>query len=427
MTRLLDDEAAARQRDASDELATFRDRFYLPPERIYLDGNSLGLLSREAAATAGRALEQWRDLGIGGWLEADPAWFTLGERLGALMAPLVGAAAEEVVATGSTTVNLHALVATFYQPQGERRQIVCAATDFPSDRYALAGQVALRGGDPARDVVAIEERAGGFLEEEDIIAAFTERVALAVLPAALYRSGQALDIQRLTAAAHARGIMIGFDGAHSVGAMPHQFDDWGVDFAFWCGYKYLNGGPGAVAGLYVNRRHFAVVPALRGWWGYAKDRQFDMAAMFVAAGDAGGWQISTPPVLAAAPLLGALAVFAAAGMERMRAKSLALTDYLIALVDELAGAPYGFRVGTPRDPARRGGHVAVRHPEAARIAKALKARGVIPDFRPPDVIRLAPIALYTSFHEVWRAANHLRAIVDAGEHLRQAAGRDVVA
>lgn len=420
----LDDEDHARRLDAADDLAAWRERFCLPAGTLYLDGNSLGLLSRDAEASAARALAQWRDLGIGGWLEADPPWFTLGEQLGALMAPLVGAAPESVVATGTTTVNLHALVAAFYRPRGKRRKIVCAASEFPSDRYALAGQIALRRGKPATDLVAVPER-DGLLEEDDVIAAFTDEVALAVLPAALYRSGQALDIPRLTAAAHARGILIGFDGAHSVGALPHRFDDWGVDFALWCGYKYLNGGPGSVAGLYVHRRHFSTVPLLRGWWGYAKDRQFDMAPEFVPAGGAGGWQISTPPVLAAAPLLGSLAIFAEVGMTRIRAKSLALTGYLIDLVDELA--PYGYRVGTPRDPARRGGHVAVEHPDGARIAKALKARGVIPDFRPPNVVRLAPIALYTSFHEVWRAAHHLRAIVADGEHLRFPAGREVVA
>ncbi|MBA3824900.1 MAG: kynureninase, partial [Ktedonobacterales bacterium] len=411
VTPLLDDRAHASALDARDPLAVYRERFYLPAGKIYLDGNSLGLPTRAGEAALLRAMEQWKTLGIDGWTGAAPPWFTLGEDLGALMAPLVGAAPATVVATGTTTVNLHALVATFYHPQGTRRRIVCAAPDFPSDRYALASQVALHGGD-ALDLVAVPERAAGFLDEADIIAAFTDEVALALLPGALYRSGQLLDMPRLTVAAHARGILIGFDGAHAVGAVPHELDAWGVDFAFWCGYKYLNGGPGSTAGLYVHPRHHDRLPALRGWWGYQKDRQFDMAPDFVGAAGAGAWQISTPSVFAAAPLYGSLALFAEVGLASLRAKSLALTDYLIALVDELGEQGYG--VGTPREHARRGGHVAVTHPDAARIGKALKAHGVIPDFRPPDVLRLAPIAFYTSFVEVWEAAQQLRAIVQTG-------------
>jgi kynureninase len=425
MTALLDDEAYARDLDAGDALAAFRDRFHIPPATIYLDGNSLGLVSRDAEATLMRALEQWRRLGIDGWTRADPPWYFTGEELGRLTAPLVGARPDEVVVTGTTTVNLHALVATFYQPRRGRGKLVCAAPDFPSDLYALESLIALRGRDPARDLVRVRSRDGRTLDEDDIIATFTDDVALAVLPTALYRSGQVLDMARLTAAAHARGIVIGFDGAHSVGALPHAFDQWGVDFAFWCGYKYLNGGPGCAGGLYVHRRHLRRLPALRGWWGYDKDRQFDMAPDFKGAKGAGRWQISTPSLFASAALYGSLAIFAEASITRIRAKSLALTDYLIALVDELGD--HGYAVGTPREHARRGGHVAVEHADAPRICKALKARGVIPDFRPPNIIRLAPIALYTSFHEVYQAARHLRAIVAGGEHLRYAEGREVVA
>ena len=421
---LLDDPAVAHTLDARDPLARYRARFALPAGKIYLDGNSLGLMAKASGRALRRALQQWQRLGIDGWTSAQPAWFTLGESLGRLMAPLVGAAPDEVVATGTTTINLHALVATFYTPTEERGQIVCLEPDFPSDRYALVSQIALRGR-ALDDLVVVPTRADGFVAEDDIIAAFGDKVALALLPTALYRSGQLFDIARLTAAAHARGIVIGFDGAHSVGAAPHDFAAWEVDFAFWCGYKYLNGGPGSTAGLYVNRRHHARLPALRGWWGYDKDRQFDMQPDFVPAAGAGAWQISTPSLFASAPLYGSLPYFAKAGMAAIRAKSLALTDYLIALVDELAELGYG--VGTPRDHARRGGHVAVTHPDAVRIGKALKARGVIPDFRPPNVIRLAPIAFYTSFSEVWQAVCHLRAIIAEGAQVAFAEGRDVVA
>jgi kynureninase len=426
---VLTSESHARALDAADPLAAFRDRFYLPRGVIYLDGNSLGLLSRDAEAAILAALDDWKRLAIEGWLRADPDWFTIGERLGALMAPLVGAAADEVIVTGTTTVNLHNLVATFYQPRGQRRRIVASALDFPSDVYALQSQIRLRGGDPDADLVLVPSRDGRTLDEDDLIAAMSDRVALVLLPSVLYRSGQLLDVERLTAGAHARGIPIGFDCAHSIGALPHRFDDWGVDFGFWCNYKYLNAGPGSVGALYVNRRHFAREPGLTGWWGFLKERQFDMLHTWEGAGHAGAWQVSTPPILATAPLLGSLGLFAEAGIDRIRAKSLAQTTYLIDLLEAmgLTAEPFRYRIGTPREPARRGGHVAVEHDAGPRIAKALKGRGVVPDFRPPDVVRLAPIALYTSYHDLWQVTQHLREIIDTGEYLRAPEGRELVA
>jgi kynureninase len=423
------DRAYAEALDRDDPLARFRERFYVNPDTIYLDGNSLGLLSRDAETAVERVLGAWRTRGIGGWLEADPAWFWLGEELGRRLAPLVGAKPEEVVATGTITVNLHALVATFYQPTATCRKIVATALDFPSDIYALGAQIALRGGDPKTDLVRVPSRDGRLVEEDDLIAAMTDEVALVLLPSVLYRSGQLLDMQRLTAAAHARGIPIGFDCAHSAGVIPHAFDDWGVDFAIWCNYKYLNSGPGSVGALYVNERHFEKLPALPGWWGYHKERQFDMLHEFEPAGHAGAWQISTVPILSAAPLLGSLDIFEEAGIERVRENSLAKTDYLIALLEDggLAEEPYGYAIGTPREHARRGGHIAVEHAEGPRIARALKARGVIPDFRPPNVVRLAPVPLYVSYAEIWDAVHHLREIIDSGDYLTLDQRREAVA
>jgi kynureninase len=421
-------EAHALALDAADPLARFRERFYLPPDTIYMDGNSLGLLSRDAEAATLAALEDWKRLAIGGWLAAAPPWFTLGEELGALMAPLVGAAPDEVVVTGTTTVNLHNLVATFYRPTGKRRRIIATALDFPSDVYALGSQIVLRGGDPTVDLVLVPSRDGRTVAEADIVAAMTDEVALVLLPSVLYRSGQLLELAGLTAAARERGIPIGFDCAHSVGAVPHRFDEWGVDFAFWCNYKYLNAGPGSVGALYVNRRHFGTAPGLAGWWGYQKERQFDMRHEWEGAAGAGSWQISTPPVLATAPLLGSLRLFAEAGIEAVRAKSLAQTEYLLDLVEAmgLTDAELGYRIGTPRQPDGRGGHVAVEHDAGPQIARALKVRGVVPDFRPPDVIRLAPIPLYTSYHELWRVAGLLREIVATGAYRSFAQARELV-
>ena len=269
-------EEHAQALDAADQLAGFRDRFYVPEGTVYLDGNSLGLLSRDAERTALAALEHWKTLGIDGWMRAEPDWFTIGERLGAAMAGLVGAEPDEVVVTGGTTVNLHALVSTFYAPRDGRRAILATELDFPSDVYALQSQIALRGGDPERDLRRVASRDGRTVEEDDLIAAMLDEVALVLLPSVFYRSGQLLDMERLTAAAHERGIVIGFDCAHSAGVVPHELSRWGVDFAVWCSYKYLNAGPGAVGALYVNRRHAGLRPALSGWWGYDKSRQFDM-------------------------------------------------------------------------------------------------------------------------------------------------------
>lgn len=419
----------ARRHDAADPLRSYRDRFYTQPGTIYLDGNSLGLLSRDAERTLLRVLEEWKTLGIEAWLNADPPWFTLTESLGALMAPLVGAQADEVIVTASTTVNLHTLVAGFYQPTPVRRKIIATSLDFPSDIYALQSQIRLHGGDPTDDLVVVQSRDGRLIEEDDIIAAMSPEVAIVILPAVYYRSGQLLDIARLTAAAHEGGMLIGIDGCHSVGLVPHEFDRWDVDFAFWCTYKYLNSGPGGTAGLYVNRRHFGIAPGMAGWWGSDKATQFDMSHIFTGAGNAGSWQIGTPPLLSTAPLHGSLTMFAEAGIENIRAASLARTDYLIALIEAmgLTDAPYHYGIGTPRDHAQRGGHVAVEHAEGTRIAKALKTKGVIPDFRPPNIVRLAPIALYTSYEECWQAAQHLKAIIDERAYEAFPIGRDLVA
>lgn len=417
-------EAFAYSLDEADPLAGFRDRFFVPPETIYLDGNSLGLLSTDAEMAMLGAIEAWKAWGVRGWTEADPVWFTLAESVSARLAALVGADPTSVIVTGTTTVNLHQMVGTFYRPEGQRRKIVATALDFPSDIHALKSQIRIHEGDSGRDLVLVPSRDGRMIEEADIIDAMTDEVALVLLPSVLYRSGQLLDMPRLIAAAHACGAMIGFDCAHSVGAVPHAFDAWGVDFAVWCSYKYLNAGPGAVGALYVNRRHFEREPAMAGWWGVRKDQQFEMEHDWIGAGHAGAYQISTVPVISTAALDGALAVTEEAGIAAIRAKSLAQTDYLIDLIKQygLVESRFGYRVGTPADHDRRGGHVAVEHEHAAGISLALKARGVVVDFRPPNVIRLAPVALYTTFHDLWLAVQALGAIVERGEYLQMTSG-----
>lgn len=416
----------AKQLDERDTLRRFREEFYLQQGTIYMDGNSLGLLSKRAERTLFESVDDWKEYGIDGWTQGQHPWFELSERLAKMLAPLVGARAEEVIVTGSTTVNLHQLVATFYQPEGKRTKIVADELNFPTDIYALKSQLRIHGFDPEHHLIEVKSRDGRTIEEEDIIAAMSDEVALVILPTVQYRSGQLLDMKRLTDEAHKRGILIGFDGCHSVGSIPHAFSDWDVDFAYWCNYKYLNGGPGGVGGLYVNRKHFGTEPGLAGWFGSRKDVQFDLLHTFTPAETAGAYQIGTPHVLSMAPLLGSLEMFAEAGMDQIRKKSLEINEYFMELIDaELAD--FGFEIGNLRDDVRRGGHVCLEHPEAARICKSLKKHGVIPDFRAPNVIRLAPIALYTSYEDVWNVVQILKEIMDEKQYEKFSNERETVA
>jgi kynureninase len=416
----------AQQLDAQNELRSFRDEFYIKEGTIYMDGNSLGLLSKRAEASLLQILDSWKELGIDGWTQGEHPWFYLSERLGDLMAPLVGAKPEEVIVTGSTTLNLHQLVATFYEPQGNRTKIVADELSFPSDIYALQSQLKLKGLNPDEHLVRVKSRDGRMLTEEDIIEAMTDDVALIVLSSVLYRSGQILNMKKITEEAHRRGILIGWDLCHSIGAIPHALDEWDVDFAFWCNYKYLNGGPGCVAGLYVNEKHFGRTPGLAGWFSSDKRKQFDMEHTLTPAPDAGAYQLATPHVLSMAPLLGSLELFHEAGIDRLRKKSLQLTQYMMDLIRyELAD--FGFSFGNPLDDETRGGHIYLEHSEAARICKALKAKGVIPDFRKPNGIRLAPVALYNSFEDVFRTVQILKAIMTEETYKQYENTRDVVA
>lgn len=416
----------AQTLDSRDPLFAYREEFYLPENTIYFDGNSLGLLSKRAENSLLDSLSDWKEYGINGWMNGKQPWFYMSERLGEMCAPLVGASPEEMILTGSTTVNLHQLVATFYKPEGKRTKILADELNFPSDIYALQSQLSLKGYDPETHLIRVKSRDGRTIEEEDLIEAMSDEIALIILPTVLYRSGQILNMQLLTEEAHKRGILIGFDACHSVGAIPHSFSEWGVDFAYWCNYKYLNGGPGSVAGLFVNRKHIGTVPGLSGWFGSAKDKQFDMEHSFTPAHTAGAFQIGTPHVLSLAPIMGSLEIFAEAGIERIREKSLMLTQYLMNLI-ELELKDLGFKITNPRDDARRGGHVSLEHQEAARICKAFKQNGVIPDYRSPNIIRLAPVALYNTFEETWTVVQILKKIMDEKLYEEFENERDVVA
>jgi len=405
--------------DREDPLSSFRSRFFVPPNTIYFDGNSLGLMSKDADESLTRVIKEWQEKGINGWLDAEQPWFYFAEALGSAAAELVGAEADEVVAAASTTVNIHSLVSSFYKPAGRRKKILADELNYPSDIYALKGQIALRGLNPEEELVLVQSRDGNILDEKDILNAMNDKIALALFPSVLYRSGQSFDMESLTQKAHEKGIIIGFDCCHSVGAIPHRFDEWGVDFALWCSYKYMNSGPGSPAFLYVNRKHFDEQPLLAGWFGCDKEKQFNMALDFSRAKSAGAWQISTPGILGLAPLEGSLKVLLEAGIERIREKSLRMTAYLFFLIEnELSQPPYNFGTATPKEPGRRGGHVALQRAEDAwSICQALKVRGVIPDFRPPDIIRIAPVALYNNFHEIWQTVQIIKSIIDNKDYL----------
>lgn len=419
-------QAYAQTMDEQDALKKFRKEFYLDPGAIYMDGNSLGLMSERADKTLEVLNESWKTLGINGWTQGAHPWFYLSDELSEKSTSLIGAKKEEVMITGSTTVNIHQLVASFFKPAGKRTKILADELNFPSDIYALKSQLTLHGLDPEDHLVQVESRDGHTLQEADIIARMTEEIAFILLPSVLYRSGQILDIERLTKAAHERDIVIAFDLCHSIGAIPHKLDEWGVDFAVWCTYKYLNGGPGSVAGLYVNQKHLGKKPGLAGWFSSDKEKQFDMDHTLTEADDAGAFQMGTPHVLSAAPLLGSLEMFEEIGMETIRIHSLEKTTYMMELIDRELKA-FHFTMANPREDAMRGGHVFLVHDEAARICKALKANNVIPDFRAPNGIRLAPVALYNTFEEIWQTIHILKTIMKEEQYKEFSNKRDVVA
>lgn len=416
----------AQQLDKEDDLQSFRDEFYVQEGVIYLDGNSLGLLSKRAEKSLLSILESWKKYGIDGWTSGEYPWFYLSETLGSKMAPLVGAKPNEVIVSGSTTVNMHQLVSTFYQPEGKKTKILADELNFPSDIYALQSQLKLKGYDPSEHLTRVKSSDGHTLCEDDIIEQMTDEVALIVLPSVLYRSGQILNMNRLTEEAHKRNILIGFDLCHSIGSIPHALDEWDVDFAFWCTYKHLNGGPGSVAALYVNEKHFGKTPGLAGWFSSHKEKQFDMEHTLTPALDAGAYQIGTPHILSVAPLIGSLEIFEEAGIEKIRKKSLQLTKFMIDLIKQELNE-YGFTFGNPLEDEKRGGHIFLEHQEAARICKALKDAGVIPDFRAPNGIRLAPVALYNTFEEVWQTIQILKDIMKNEHYKKYENKREVVA
>lgn len=407
----------ASAQDAADPLGELRTRFALPRAAdgtplVYLCGHSLGLAPLAARARVEAEITDWERLGVLGHEQARTAWLNYAEGLRAPLATLAGALEGEVVVMSSLTVNLHLLLASFYRPQAQRRAVLIEAGAFSSDRHAVASQIAWHGHAPAAELIELAPRAGeAQLRIEDIEAAIDRdgaRLALVLWPAVQYLSGQRFDVARIARAAHAAGALAGFDLAHAIGNVPLALHEDAADFAVWCSYKYLNGGPGAIGGAFVHERHWqgGARPQLAGWWGHEPTSRFQLRPEFSPAGGAAAYALSNPPILSAAPLQAALPLFAAAGLPALRRKSLALTAYLESLLRPLTGTALDQL--TPRDPQQRGCMLALRVRAGAAAARAvsqrLAARGVVCDLRAPDVLRLAPVPLYNRYEDVLRGA-----------------------
>ncbi|MBL7522152.1 kynureninase [Frankia sp. CNm7] len=405
-------------------MPTRRAEFLIPPhddgEVAYFAGNSLGLQPRALRARLGEELDDWARLAVEGHLEGRRPWYSYHELLREPAARLVGARPREVVVMNSLTVNLHLLMVSFYRPTPRRPAILIEDSAFPSDSYAVRSQAALHGHDPDKVIIRLAPRLGeATLRSEDVVAYLAEegdRVALVLLGAVNYYSGELLDIEAITAAGHAAGAVVGWDLAHAAGNVELRLHDANADWAAWCSYKYLNAGPGSLAGAFVHERHLAdrSLPKLAGWWSTDPATRFQMAPTVTPVDSADSWQLSNPPILSMAAVLLSLEMFDQTGLAALRAKSRRLTAYLEALLDGVC-AGRDAEILTPRAPERRGAQLSVR--VRGRDVGPLTARlrhehGVVADARRPDVIRLAPAPMYCTFHDCWRAATALAAVLD---------------
>jgi kynureninase len=404
----------ARELDARDPLSSFRERFCIPSgkngqENIYLCGHSLGLQPRSSRAYIEQELRDWADLGVEGHFHARNPWLPYHRLLTGQTAALVGAAPEEVVVMNSLTVNLHLMMTSFYRPTTQRHKILIERGAFPSDQYAVQSQIKFHGFSPESSLLELSPRQGeACVRDEDVLDRIQregESIALILLGGVNYGTGQWFNIEEITRVGHAHGCVVACDLAHAVGNVPLRLHDWGPDFAVWCSYKYLNGGPGCVAGCFVHERYARAweLPRFSGWWGHDEAARFQMEPDFRPIPGAEGWQISNPPIMALAPLRASMEIFSEAGMDRLRAKSVTLTAYMEFLLDQLPSSHAS--IITPRDPSRRGAQLSIRIPRNGRaLCAALAAEGVIGDWREPDVFRVAAVPLYNSYLDVYRFA-----------------------
>lgn len=411
----------AAEKDARDPLAHFRQQFYVPRapdggEAVYFCGHSLGLQPRRVREYIEQELCDWERLAVEAHFRARHPWLPYHRFLTENMATIVGAQPIEVVVMNSLTVNLHLMMVSFYRPTAQRYKIVVEEGAFPSDQYAVKSQLRYHGLDPATSLIELRPRHLEMTVREEGIAELIERegpsIALILLGGVNYATGQFFDMPAITRAGHAQGCVVAFDLAHAAGNIPVRLHDWDVDFAVWCSYKYLNGGPGATAGCFVHERHARdwERPRFAGWWGHEEETRFRMGPHFKPAAGAEGWQLSNPSILSMAPLRASLDIFAEAGMDRLRAKSISLTGYLEFLLNQQASSK--FSIITPREPERRGAQLSIRVPQNGRaIVDRLNAEGILCDFREPNILRVAPAPLYNSYGDAHRFASRFLAMV----------------
>lgn len=412
----------ARLSDAADPLKGFRSKFYIPiingQECIYFTGNSLGLQPKTTQDYVLNELEDWASFGVEGHFHARQPWFSYHEMFPPLLTKIVGALPEEIVVMNQLTVNLHLLMASFYQPTNERFRIICEAKAFPSDQYALETQARFHGFDPEDAIIEVAPRDGEhFIRTEDILSTIqlhSKETALVIFGGVNYYNGQVFDMKNITKAAHEAGAFCGFDLAHAAGNIELHLHDWDVDFACWCSYKYLNSGPGGVAGAYIHKKHTGnnTLPRLAGWWGYEKSTRFQMDKGFKPIPTAEGWQLSNAPVLSMAAHKASLDIFEEAGFENIIAKGQQLSDYLFFIIEEInaASSENKITIITPKE--SKGCQVSMlMHEKGKEVFDALKQNGVLADWREPNVIRVAPVPLYNSFEDIFTFGQIIQNIV----------------
>ena len=405
-------ETFAQAMDERDELSSFRERFYIPKKRdgseaVYFCGHSLGLQPKSVRDYIDQELRDWAALGVEGHFHAKNPWMPYHRLLTEQTAGLVGARPQEVVVMNSLTVNLHLMMVSFYRPTSRRHKILIERGAFPSDQYAVKSQIQFHGFNPATSLLELTPREGeSCVRDEDVqslIEGEGDQIALILIGGVNYATGQVFDMAEITKLGHRKGCVVAFDLAHAAGNIPLRLHDWGPDFAAWCSYKYLNGGPGCVAGCFVHERHARALdlPRFAGWWGHDQQTRFQMGPEFHAMPGAEGWQLSNPPIFALAPLRASMEIFAEAGMERLRSKSVSLTGYLEFLLRQEKSSK--FPIVTPAEQDRRGSQLSIRLSNNGRaLCDKLTAEGVFGDWREPDTYRLAPIALYNTYRDVYR-------------------------
>ena len=410
----------ALEQDKKDPLAHFRGRFHFPVTDsgdpfIYFCGNSLGLQPDTAEQYIKEELDAWKKLGVEGHLNAKRPWLPYHELLTEFTAEIAGALEKEVVVMNSLTVNLHLLMTSFYRPRGKRKKILIENNAFPSDRYAVQSQLKIHGNHPKEDLMILNPDQGESITTHWILDCFEHHgyeIAMVLIGGVNYYSGQAFNMEAITRKAHEYNCLVGFDLAHGAGNLHLKLHDWGVDFAAWCGYKYLNGGPGAPSGVFIHERHLGKsdIPRFEGWWGHDKSTRFQMPDEFVPTTSAEAWQLSNPSIFSMAPLLASLELFHEAGIENLRKKSEKLTSYLENLLEnELEDE---IEIITPKSIEDRGCQLSLCLKTAIpNIMDELHRQGILADWREPDVVRIAPVPLYNNFEDCYQFVQRMKKIV----------------